>query len=75
MSSQQYKAHHVSEWAALRNTSPEIAEAIFEAADYDEKLAEEIWQRGDDEVLVRAFEKTDKDTLMWGEQSVERKNV
>ncbi|STQ12776.1 protein YccJ [Enterobacter cloacae] len=52
--------------ASLRNTSPEIAEAIFEVAKYDEKLAEQIWEEGNDEVLVRAFEKTDKDSLFWG---------
>ena len=56
----------------LRNTSPEIAEAIFEVANYDEKLAEQIWEEGNDEVLVRAF-KTDKDSLFWGEQTIERK--
>ena len=56
MATQQSKAHHVGEWASLRNTSPEIAEAIFEVADYDERLAEEIWvQQGSDEVLLRAF--------------------
>jgi hypothetical protein len=38
-------------------TPPEIAEAIFEVAKYDEKLAEQIWEEGSDEVLVRAFEK------------------
>ncbi len=31
MPTQEAKAHHVGEWASLRNTSPEIAEAIFEA--------------------------------------------
>ncbi|KAI3490878.1 hypothetical protein L1887_45040 [Cichorium endivia] len=48
---------------------------IFEVAKYDEKLAEQIWEEGNDEVLVRAFEKTDKDSLFWGEQTIERKNV
>jgi hypothetical protein len=47
----------------------------FEVAKYDEKLAEQIWEEGSDEVLVRAFEKTDKDSLFWGEQTIERKNV
>ncbi|EJV4256158.1 YccJ family protein, partial [Salmonella enterica] len=28
-----------------------------------------------DEVLIKAFEKTDKDSLFWGEQIIERKNV
>jgi hypothetical protein len=46
------KAHRVGEWASLRNTSPEIAEAIFELANYDEKLAEKIWEEGSDEVLL-----------------------
>jgi ribosomal protein L31E len=31
----------------------EIAEAIFEVAKYDEKLAEQIWEEGSDEVLMR----------------------
>lgn len=75
MPTQEAKAHRVGEWASLRNTSPEIAEAIFELADYDEVLAEKIWEEGSDEVLVRAFEKTDKDALFWGEQTIERQNV
>ena len=70
MPNQEAKAHRVGEWASLRNTSPEIAEAIFELANYDEKLAEKI-----DEVLPLAFAKTDKDSLFWGEQTIERKNV
>lgn len=75
MPSQEAKAHRVGEWASVRNTSPEIAEAIFEVADFDEVLAEKIWEEGSDEVLMRAFEKTDKDSLFWGEQTIERKNV
>ncbi|WP_342321184.1 YccJ family protein [Kosakonia sp. BYX6] len=75
MPTQEAKAHRVGEWASLRNTSPEIAEAIFELADYDEVLAEKIWEEGSDEVLLRAFEKTDKDALFWGEQTIERQNV
>lgn len=75
MQNQQSKAHQDGEWASLRNTSPEIAEAIFEVADYDEKLAEQIWENGSDEVLLKAFEKTDKDSLFWGEQTIERKNI
>ena len=55
MPNQDTKAHHVGEWASLRNTSPEIAEAIFEVAHYDEKLAEQIWEEGSDEVLALAF--------------------
>lgn len=49
--------------------------AIFEVADYDEVLAEKIWEEGSDDVLLRAFDKTDKDELFWGEQTIERKNV
>lgn len=76
MSNSQAKAHHVGEWASLRHTSPEIAEAIFEVANYDERLAEEIWrQQGSDEVLIRAFEKTNQDVLTWDDKTVERKNV
>ena len=75
MPTQEAKAHHVGEWASLRNTSLEIAEAIFELAKYDEKLAEKIWEEGSDEVLSLAFAKTDKDALFWGEQTIERKNV
>lgn len=47
----------------------------FEVAGYDEKMAEKIWEEGSDEVLVKAFAKTDKDSLFWGEQTIERKNV
>lgn len=76
MSNSQAKAHHVGEWASLRHTSPEIAEAIFEVANYDERLAEEIWrQQGSDDVLIRAFKKTDQDVLTWDDKTLERKNV
>lgn len=76
MPTQQSKAHHVGEWASIRATSPEIAEAIFEVANYDERLAEQIWaQQGSDEVLFRAFDKTDKDALTWDNVVVERQNV
>lgn len=76
MSNSQAKAHHVGEWASLCHTSPEIAEAIFEVANYDERLAEEIWrQQGSDDVLIRAFEKTNQDVLTWDDKTVERKNV
>ena len=43
-------------------------------ANYDEKLAEEIWrQQGNDEVLFRAFDKTEADVLTWDDTVVERK--
>ena len=76
MSPDQSRAHRVGEWAKIRQTSPEIAEAIFEVANYDEKLAEQIWeQQGNDDVLMRAFDKTDQDVLTWDNVPVERKNV
>ncbi|MFQ9948733.1 MAG: YccJ family protein [Escherichia coli] len=68
------KAHHVGEWASLRNTSPEIAEAIFEVAGYDEKMAEKIWEEGSDEVLSKPLLRPIK-IRFWGEQTIERKNV
>ncbi|EKT55665.1 YccJ family protein [Providencia sneebia] len=69
------KDHHISDWAKVRETSIEIAEAIFELANNDEVLAEKIWEEGADEVLPLAFSKTDKDILFWGEETIERKNV
>ncbi|WP_437609068.1 YccJ family protein [Erwinia sp. V71] len=76
MTTQQAKAHHVGEWSTLRATSREIGEAIFEVAAYDERLAEEIWrQQGSDDVLLRAFKKTDEDVLTWDGKVVERRNV
>lgn len=69
------EAHEIKSWATTRQTSLEIAEAIFELAHFDEVLAEQIWQEGSDEVLPLAFSKTDKDQLFWGEQMIERKNV
>ncbi len=76
MTTQEAKAHHVGEWATLRCTSIEIAEAIFEVAKYDEKLAEAIWeQQGNDDVLIRAFNKTQQDALTWDNKVIERKNV
>lgn len=75
MSIDRDKLHHIGEWASLRNTSLEIAQAIFQLAHYDETLAEKIWEEGSDAVLPLAFAKTDKDQLFWGEQTIERKNV
>lgn len=76
MATEPSKTHRIGEWATLRQTSTEIAEAIFEVANYDEKLAEGIWeQQGNDEVLFRAFDKTDEDVLIWDGKQVERKNV
>lgn len=75
MSTDNEKVHHIDQWARLRDTSPEIAHAIFELANFDEALAEKIWAEGSDEVLPLAFSRTDKDLLFWGEQTIERKNV
>lgn len=65
----------VADWAKTRDTSIEIAEAIFELAKDDEVLAQQIWDEGSDEVLALAFSKTKADTLFWGEQTIERKNI
>lgn len=67
--------HDIRSWASVRETSIEIAEAIFELVNDDEKLAEQIWEEGSDEVLKLAFAKTKADKLFWGEQTIERKNV
>ena len=76
MPTQEAKAHHVGEWASLRNTSPEIAEAIFRSRRVRRKNGgKDFGEEGSDEVLVKAFAKTDKDSLFWGEQTIERKNV
>lgn len=66
---------NIKAWANTRETSYEIAEAIFELADNDEALAQKIWEEGSDEVLPIAFAKTKEDQLFWGEETIERKNV
>ncbi|AHF77603.1 hypothetical protein Sant_2572 [Sodalis praecaptivus] len=68
-------ASDVSAWADIRQTSIEIAVAIFEVANDDEALAQKIWEEGSDEALQIAFARTDKNQLYWGEETVERKNV
>lgn len=67
--------HHIADWARLRETSVEIAQAIFELAKNDEKLAQKIWDEGNDEVLPLAFAKTDADELYWGDETIFRANV
>lgn len=62
----------IKEFADVRDTSIEIAEAIFEVANNDEALAQQIWEEGNDQVLKIAFSKTDKDTLFWGKECVSR---
>jgi hypothetical protein len=66
---------NIQEWATVRETSIEIAEAIFQLAKNDEVLAQKIWDEGNDEVLPVAFAKTDADHLFWGEEKIDRKNV
>ncbi|OCG48098.1 hypothetical protein A9G35_02390 [Gilliamella sp. Choc5-1] len=75
MNSTKKDIHDIRAWATVRDTSIEIAEAIFELANHDEVLAEQIWSEGSDEVLKRAFAKTNADKLFWGEQTIERKNI
>lgn len=75
MNTNQKEIYNIRSWANIRETSIEIAEAIFELANNDEKLAEQIWEEGSDEVLKQAFAKTKVDKLFWGEQTIERKNV
>ncbi len=48
--------HHIAEWAKVRETSIEIAQAIFELANNDEVLAEQIWEEGSDEVTSGLLE-------------------
>lgn len=64
----------MKEWARLRKTSEEIAEAIFELANNDELLAQQIWENGHDSVLASAFTKTDKDELVWGGEIATRRD-
>ncbi|MEG3135431.1 YccJ family protein [Rouxiella sp. T17] len=66
---------NIKAWANVRETSHEIAEAIFELANNDEVLAQKIWEEGSDEVLPVAFAKTKEDYLFWGEEKIDRKNV
>lgn len=70
-----HEIHNIKAWATVRETSLEIAEAIFEIAKSDEILAQKIWDEGSDEVLSLAFSKTDADQLYWGEQTIRREDV
>lgn len=51
MNTNQKEIYNIRSWANVRETSIEIAEAIFELANNDEKLAEQIWEEGSDEVF------------------------
>lgn len=63
---------NIQSWADTRETSLEIAQAIFELANNNEQLAQQIWENGDDRVLALAFSKTDKDELYWGTEKASR---
>ncbi|QUI71280.1 YccJ family protein [Pseudoalteromonas sp. M8] len=63
---------NLQNWADSRETSLEIAEAIFELANNNETLAQEMWEEGDDRVQVLAFSKTDEDELFWGNTTLTR---
>ncbi|WP_392566323.1 YccJ family protein [Utexia brackfieldae] len=67
-----HQIRNVKEWAKIRDTSLEIAEVIFEAANNDEALAQQIWENGDDHVLAKAFAQTDKDELIWNGEIAQR---
>ncbi|QUJ07826.1 hypothetical protein KCP70_21655 [Salmonella enterica subsp. enterica] len=63
------KAHRVGEdGRSLRNTSPEIADRLLKSLTMT-RTGRKIWEEGSDEVLIKAFEKTDRLSLFWGEQS------
>lgn len=70
-----YPNHDIRSWASIRQTSVEVAEAIFELSNGDPVLAEKIWEEGHDEVLPLAFSKTTADQLYWKEQTILRKNI
>ncbi|MEI7177110.1 YccJ family protein [Pectobacterium carotovorum] len=63
----------IKSFADSRETSIEIAEAIFELAGNDESVAQAIWENGDARVATLAFSKTDENELFWGEEKVVRK--
>lgn len=63
---------NINEWAVSRETSIEVAEAIFELAQGDENKAQQIWEDGDDRVIDIAFSKTEEDELYWGEEVISR---
>ena len=65
-------SQETTEFAASREISDEIAQAILELAAGDADRAQEIWENGDeaDHVIARAWELADAetDTLHWGEE-------
>jgi len=69
----------LEQWAATRNTSIEIARAIFEIADDDDQAAlmweDPAWFGALGRIQARAFELTDADTLHWGVETCIRRGV
>ena len=66
-------------WADARQTSIEVAEAIFSFAEDDDK-AEAIWEDPEyfglfEKVRAAAFRMTEENILHWGATKIFRKNV
>ena len=74
MPTQEARSTSRRQWAkAYVTPSPEIAEAIFEVAHYDEKLAEQIWEEGSDSAGAGPPPKPIKTACSGGGQTIERK--
>jgi hypothetical protein len=75
---------NIEQWSHKRETSEEIAIAIFEVAEDQkenskstatiEEIADYIWQEGlhANKIISIAFKNTDNDELYWGEETVLR---
>ncbi|XPE52618.1 YccJ family protein [Shigella flexneri] len=75
MPTQEAKADHVGEWASPAQYVAAKVEGQFSEVAGTTKRRKRFGKKVSDEVLVKAFAKTDKDSLFWGEQTIERKNV
>ncbi|GCT20238.1 hypothetical protein HmCmsJML020_00189 [Escherichia coli] len=53
MPTQEAKAHHVGEGASMRNTSPEITEAIFSVTGSYTKIGEYSYKKKKDKKLEK----------------------
>ncbi len=69
--------NELQEWGESRETSWEVAQAIFEFAENDEKRANEIWEDGIyfdhfNEIKKRAIEINNREDecLWWGEERI-----
>ena len=75
-----WNRNEIAQWADVRNTSEEIAEAILEHVEWDEDKAQDIWANGCDAeteaaILSRAWsfaDTTETDALYWGEATISR---